>query len=120
MIIEGRILRAARGLLGWTQAEIAQAAAVSVSYVKYLENNPSQIGSGGRRKVMSVFSVFTSNGIFFLVADEEIRGVFLDEEIGFGDSATNELNSLEDTPFLAFPDWRNRRTTAAAYQTRDP
>ena len=69
MRIDGSVFKAARGLLGWTQSEIAAEAGVSVSYVKYLETVVTGLGDRARPKALGVLSVFTSNGIVFVVID---------------------------------------------------
>ena len=75
MRIDGSVFKAARGLLGWTQADIAAEAGVSVSYVKYLETTDTPLGDRARPKALSVLSVFTNNGIVFVVLEGEVRGV---------------------------------------------
>jgi len=62
-IITSRQIRAARGLLGWTQAHLAESASVSRSTVAGIENDT---GNPTQELLARIRSVFESNQVEFL------------------------------------------------------
>lgn len=74
ILIDGRHLRAARGLLGWTQEELSTKAKVALGTVKRMEgfNGPVGARTDTLRKIMTVLE---KAGVEFL--DDDRPGVRL-------------------------------------------
>lgn len=72
-MIEADQIRAARGFLAWSQAELAERAKVSVQTIKRLENLGT--GSSTLDTVRAVKSALEAGGCTFLPDDGKGRGV---------------------------------------------
>ncbi|MCK2052517.1 PAS domain-containing protein [Methylobacterium sp. 37f] len=70
--IDGRHLRAARALLDWSMTDLAQAAGLSLSTVKRMEENVDRIASQSRHRAMETLRRF---GIRFSLMDGGVIGV---------------------------------------------
>lgn len=70
MIIAGQ-LKAARMLIGWSQADLAVAAGLSLATVKRVELSRGEIHAH-MRTVLRIVEAFQEAGIIFLAADEEL------------------------------------------------
>ena len=68
MIISEQI-RAARGLLGWSQAHLARQAGVGLMTIKRMEANPGRV-TGTVDSVLKIQTAFESAGVLFILADK--------------------------------------------------
>ncbi len=78
MRVEGRVLKAARHLTGFTLTEVSSKSGVSLSYVKYLERQGAGIGCRARAKASQVYNVYGDEGVVFLCAKKLVIGVAMD------------------------------------------
>jgi len=69
MIISEQI-RAARGLLGWSQAHLARQAGVGLMTIKRMEANPGRV-SGTVDSVLKIQKALESAGVLFILADKK-------------------------------------------------
>src|ERR1700722_1220616 len=66
MIISGRQIRGARGLLGWSMDELAKKADVTVMTLRHVENDLTQ---PQEKTIASIYSILDKHGIVFLEDD---------------------------------------------------
>lgn len=97
-MLEYRQIRAARALLGWSQSDLAKAAAMATSSIKNIENQCST----ARRETLSLIrSAFEDNGIEFLPgAGVRLRNDVVEIVQGHGATATL-LDSIFKTAHLS-------------------
>lgn len=69
-MITSEQIRAARGLLGWTQAYLARQAGVGLMTVKRMEANPGRV-AGTVDSVLKVQAALESAGIRLIGADRD-------------------------------------------------
>ncbi len=69
-------MRAARGLLGWNQARLAEASGLAVSTIKRMEGS-ERLLRGTAENVWKVRQALEEAGIIFIDEDEEGPGVRL-------------------------------------------
>lgn len=73
-MIEGRQIRAARALLGWSREDLVKAADVSISALLRLENEAADTRGSTLRKVIAAL---THEGIEFVAREDGAVGVVL-------------------------------------------
>lgn len=71
-MIEGRQIRAARALLGWSREDLVEASGVSISALNRLETGAADTRSSTWRKVLATLS---HAGIEFITRDDGAVGV---------------------------------------------
>ncbi len=69
-------LRAARGLVGWTQTRLAEASGLALSTIKRMEGSDGPL-RGNAGNVWKVQQALEDAGVIFIDADEEGPGVRL-------------------------------------------
>ena len=69
-------LRAARGLLGWSQSQLAEASSVGLSTIRRMEGSDGPL-RGTAENVWNVQQALEEAGMIFIDADEEGPGVRL-------------------------------------------
>ncbi len=70
-------LRAARGLLGWSQARLAEASGLGIATIKRMEGERGPLRSSAEN-VLKVQQALEDAGVFFIDEDEELgQGVRL-------------------------------------------
>ncbi len=69
-------LRAARGLLGWSQSQLAEASSVGLSTIRRMEGSDGPL-RGTAENVWEVQRALEDAGVIFIDADEEGPGVRL-------------------------------------------
>ncbi len=69
-------LRAARGLLGWSQSQLAEASSVGLSTIRRMEGSDGSL-RGTAENVWKVQQALEDAGVIFIDADEEGPGVRL-------------------------------------------
>ena len=69
-------LRAARGLLGWSQSQLAEASGVGLSTIRRMEGSDGPL-RGTAENVWKVQQALEDAGVIFIYADEEGPGVRL-------------------------------------------
>ncbi len=69
-------LRAARGLVGWNQARLAEASGLALSTIKRMEGSDGPL-RGTAANVWKVEQALEDAGVIFIDADEEGPGVRL-------------------------------------------
>ncbi len=69
-------LRAARGLVGWNQARLAEASGLALSTIKRMEGSDGPL-RGPAANVWKVEQALEDAGVIFIDADEEGPGVRL-------------------------------------------
>ncbi len=69
-------LRAARGLLGWSQARLADASGLGIATIKRMEGERGPLRSSAGN-VLKVQQALEDAGVIFIDADEEGPGVRL-------------------------------------------
>ncbi len=72
-------LRAARGLLGWSQARLAEGSGIGIATVKRMEGERGPLRSSAGN-VWKVQQALEDAGVIFIDADEEGPGVRLKAE----------------------------------------
>jgi transcriptional regulator with XRE-family HTH domain len=72
-------LRAARGLLGWSQARLAEGSGLGIATVKRMEGERGPLRSSAEN-VLKVQHALENAGVIFIDADEEGPGVRLKAE----------------------------------------
>lgn len=68
IVISGRHIRAARGLLGWTQAELARRSRVGLGTVRRMEDFDGPVGAR-TDTLRSVIGILERAGVEFLNGD---------------------------------------------------
>ncbi len=69
-------LRAARGLVGWSQSALAKASGLALSTIKRMEGDRGPLRSSAGN-VLKVQQALEDTGVIFIDADEEGPGVRL-------------------------------------------
>ena len=69
-------LRAARGLLGWSQSNLAEASGVAISTIKRMEGNRGPLRSSAEN-LLKVQKALEDAGVIFIDEDDEGPGVRL-------------------------------------------
>ncbi len=69
-------LRAARGLIGWSQSALAEASGLALSTIKRMEGDRGPLRSSAQN-VLKVQRALEDAGVIFIDADEEGPGVRL-------------------------------------------
>ncbi len=69
-------LRAARGLVGWSQARLADASGLALSTIKRMEGSDGPL-RGNAGNVWKIQQALEEAGVIFIDADEEGPGVRL-------------------------------------------
>ena len=69
-------LRAARGLLGWSQSQLAEASGVGLSTIRRMEGSDGPL-KGTAENVWKVQQALEDAGVIFIDADKEGPGVRL-------------------------------------------
>ncbi len=72
-MITGRQIAAARALLGWTQATLAEAAAISVPTLKRMEASEGE-AAGYANNVKAVRAALEATGLSFLEPGDAAQG----------------------------------------------
>jgi transcriptional regulator with XRE-family HTH domain len=75
-MISNAQLRAARGLLGWSQARLAEASGLGIATIKRMEGDRGPLRSSAEN-VLKVQKALEDAGVIFIDADEEGPGVRL-------------------------------------------
>ena len=73
-MIDGRQVRAARAILGWSREELLDASGISMSALLRMEGNMADSRSSTLNKVVKALSLA---GIEFVTRDDEAIGVIL-------------------------------------------
>lgn len=68
-MIQPSQIRAARALLGWHQAELAQRAGIGLATIQRLERAPDGVLMAHVSKLMKLIRCFEAVGIMFLIPD---------------------------------------------------
>ncbi len=79
LMITNAQLRAARGLLGWSQARLAEGSGIGIATVKRMEGERGPLRSSAGN-VWKVQQALEDAGVIFIDADEEGPGVRLKAE----------------------------------------
>lgn len=69
LILHGEQIRAARGLLGWSQADLSEKAAVGLTTIRRFEAITGQV-SGTVDSVARIYAAMENAGVVFLSADK--------------------------------------------------
>jgi len=70
-MISAREIRAARGLLGWSQIELAKAACLGVATVRRLESADQKV-RGSAESVWKIQTALEKAGVHFISADDSM------------------------------------------------
>ncbi len=76
VMITNAQLRAARGLLGWSQTHLAEASKLGIATIKRMEGERGPLRSSAEN-VLKVQQALEDAGVIFIDADEEGPGVRL-------------------------------------------
>ena len=80
LMITNAQLRAARGLLGWSQARLAEGSGIGIATVKRMEGERGPLRSSAGN-VWKVQQALEDAGVIFIDADDEGPGVRLKEPL---------------------------------------